>query len=211
MLIALAAVLIATQAGPTRVIDGDTLDVAGARIRLYGIDAPETDQTCDRDGQAWACGAAATEALGAWLQGRTVTCVEIERDRYNRAVATCQADGQDVGAWMVTAGWAIEFRRYSDGRYAALEQQARASAVGIHAATFADPAAWRAGERGSPAPVTVDPACRIKGNIGSSGARIYHVPGSPAYAGTVIDPASGERWFCTEDEARAAGWRAPRG
>lgn len=52
--------------------------------------------------------------------------------------------------------------------------------------------------------------CRIKGNVGSSG-RIYHVPGSSAYEKTRIDESKGERWFCTEQEARAAGWRPPRG
>lgn len=52
--------------------------------------------------------------------------------------------------------------------------------------------------------------CRIKGNIGGSG-KIYHVPGTAAYAKTKIDESKGERWFCTEEEARTAGWRKPRG
>lgn len=49
--------------------------------------------------------------------------------------------------------------------------------------------------------------CQIKANIAADGGRIYHVPGGAFYDATVIDPAAGERWFCTEGEARAAGWR----
>jgi len=48
--------------------------------------------------------------------------------------------------------------------------------------------------------------CLIKGNISSSG-RIYHLPGSDSYDETRVDESKGERWFCTEAEARAAGWR----
>ncbi len=112
---------------------------------------------------------------------------------------------------MVRQGWAVEFRRYSDGRYAELEREARAGRVGLHSGEFTNPTAWRAEQRQPQPQVEPDPACRIKGNIGSGGARIYHTPGAPSYERTVIDPGRGERWFCTEDEARAAGWRAPRG
>ncbi|MCE3285344.1 MAG: nuclease, partial [Steroidobacteraceae bacterium] len=52
--------------------------------------------------------------------------------------------------------------------------------------------------------------CTIKGNLGPGGTKIYHVPGSHSYEATRIDPATGERWFCSEDDARRAGWRAPR-
>jgi hypothetical protein len=60
--------------------------------------------------------------------------------------------------------------------------------------------------------VTEDPsqACRIKGNINMSGERIYHLPGHPYYDETRIDLARGERWFCSEEQARAAGWRKSR-
>ena len=60
-----------------------------------------------------------------------------------------------------------------------------------------------------PVPSAPTTGCRIKGNISQSG-RIYHVPGSPSYDQTKIDESKGERWFCTEAEARAAGWRAPK-
>lgn len=61
-------------------------------------------------------------------------------------------------------------------------------------------------ETGTAAPVQIA-ACLIKGNISSSGERIYHVPGQRYYARTIIDLRRGERWFCTEAEAIAAGWR----
>lgn len=54
-------------------------------------------------------------------------------------------------------------------------------------------------------------ACRIKGNISVDGERIYHVPGQPYYDATRIDPLAGERWFCSEAQARAAGWRKGKG
>lgn len=69
---------------------------------------------------------------------------------------------------------------------------------------------------GSPSPSTVtaiaQPECTIKGNISiSTGHKVYHLPGMEDYESTVIDPTQGERWFCTESEAIAQGWRkAPR-
>lgn len=50
-------------------------------------------------------------------------------------------------------------------------------------------------------------ACNIKGNVNTRGERIYHVPGQEYYEETRIVAAHGERWFCSEAEARAAGWR----
>lgn len=53
-------------------------------------------------------------------------------------------------------------------------------------------------------------ACNIKGNVSTQGERIYHVPGQKYYADTRISASHGERWFCSEEEARAAGWRRSR-
>jgi endonuclease YncB( thermonuclease family) len=210
-----AALILAlvSQAAPVRVVDGDTLGLGGERVRLYGIDAPERGQTCERSGSPWQCGVAATAALAAWLDGKATTCIELDRDRYDRAVSTCSADGQDVGQWMVRQGWAVEYRQYSDGRYARDEREAAARRVGIHAGTFARPSEWRRGSASSEVAASYQQAgdCRIKGNINSEGERIYHAPGMRSYGPTRIDEARGERWFCSEQEARAAGWRAPLG
>jgi endonuclease YncB( thermonuclease family) len=129
-------------AGAAAVVDGDTLQVAGRRIRLDGIDAPEGRQTCERGGFAWQCGADAAAALREALRGRQVACVQNGRDQYSRVLAHCWADGQDVGAWMVGEGLALAYTRYST-RYAGLEAAARRERRGLWAGRFEDPAEWR--------------------------------------------------------------------
>lgn len=101
-LIALALVMFlpvpafADITGQARVIDGDTLEIDGQRIRLHGIDAPENRQLCRRDGEFWWCGEDATSALKAFLGSRPVSCEELGRDRYRRVVAKCAVDGADT-------------------------------------------------------------------------------------------------------------------
>lgn len=200
--------------GPAQVVDGDTLSIQGlsARIRLYGVDTPEGQQTCeDADGKRYLCGSRAAEALSA-LVGRNgrVSCEEEDRDRYGRVVAVCQTNNREINAELVRQGWALEYKQYSDGRYADEEAEARKAKRGLWAGKFVEPWDWRRGERlASEASTGLDRKCGIKGNISSSG-KIYHLPESRNYARTTIDEASGERWFCTEDEAKAAGWREPR-
>jgi endonuclease YncB( thermonuclease family) len=201
--------------GQADVVDGDTLAIRGekARIRLYGVDTPEGQQTCeDASGKRYLCGSRAAEALSA-LIGRNgrVTCQEEDRDRYGRIVAVCQANGREINAELIRQGWALEYKDYSDGRYSDEEAEARKAKRGLWTGKFVEPWDWRRGKRlASEASTGSDRKCAIKGNISSSG-RIYHLPGSRSYANTVITEADGERWFCTEEEARAAGWRAPRG
>ena len=130
--------------GRARVIDGDSLEVAGVRIRLFGIDAPERDQDChDGNGKSYACGHAAQRALIATIAGRSVTCTPVEVDRYNRDVATCLADDLDLGEAMVRGGHALDYPRHSRGRYAAAEREARDARRGMWAGTFERPATWR--------------------------------------------------------------------
>ncbi len=95
--------------GPARVIDGDTIEVQGQRIRLHGIDAPEGRQLCFDDGEPWLCGTAATNALRNKIGDRQVTCEELDRDCYERVVAKCPVDGEDLGEWMVLRGWAKRY------------------------------------------------------------------------------------------------------
>ena len=129
-------------AGKPRVIDGDTLEVAGQRIRLHGIDSPERRQPCYRDGQPWRCGEAATKALAGKIDRRPVTCKERHRDRYGRIVAVCYSGGEDLSAWMVGQGWALAYRRYSLD-YLGQETIARAARRGIWASRFVLPWEWR--------------------------------------------------------------------
>jgi endonuclease YncB( thermonuclease family) len=130
--------------GRAYIIDGDSLEIAGVRIRLHGIDAPERDQDCrDGNGKSYSCGRAALRALAAAVNGRSVTCTPVEVDQYNRDVATCTVDGADLGEIMVRAGHAIDYTRHSRGRYAAADREARAARRGLWAGTFETPATWR--------------------------------------------------------------------
>lgn len=125
--------------GPARVVDGDSLYVGTVEIRLYGIDAVELYQTCERDDRTWNCGMAATQALRDATAGREVTCRPRERDRFGRTVALCRAGGVDLAAAMVRGGFAVAY-----GAYEADEREARDARRGIWASRFDRPVEWRA-------------------------------------------------------------------
>jgi endonuclease YncB( thermonuclease family) len=150
MLVAVPSVGARSQpaiSGRASVIDGDSLEIRGQRIRLHGIDAVEARQQCrDRKGRLWPCGRRAAFALEDAIGGRTVHCRERDRDDYGRIVARCTAGTTDLSAEMVSRGYAIVLRRY--GReYVPLENRARAARVGIWDGTFERPSAWRASHR----------------------------------------------------------------
>ncbi len=132
--------------GQPRVIDGDTIEVAGQRIRLHGIDAPESRQLCRRDAERWRCGTDATSALKAFLGSRPVSCEELDRDRYRRIVAKCAVGEADIGEWMVSQGWAVAYYFYSY-EYSRTEQRARSARRGIWAGDFEKPWEWRKQQR----------------------------------------------------------------
>lgn len=98
-----------TIMGRASVIDGDTIEIHGQRIRFWGIDAPEGRQRCTRDGNPWRCGTEAANALDRHLSARTVTCIERDRDRYRRIVAVCEVAGDNIGAWLVRQGWVLDY------------------------------------------------------------------------------------------------------
>ncbi len=135
--------------GRARIIDGDTLELAGTRIRLEGIDAPERSQQCqDALEQPYDCGATAVRALVELTRGQTVTCEPHGKDKYGRTLGICRlASGLDVNAELVRQGRAVAFRRYSD-RYIGEEDAARASKTGLWAGTFEHPGCYRAHRRG---------------------------------------------------------------
>jgi endonuclease YncB( thermonuclease family) len=224
-LIALAAFATSSPAtaapfwGIGKAIDGDSLTVGDKEVRLHGIDAPEFNQTCKKGGQDWACGSEAYDRLSRLVTGNEVRCTEIGKDQYGRTLGRCTVGGVDVNRTMVTTGFAVAFRRYSM-EYISAEESAKAGKRGIWAGTFEMPSDVRHAEEApvaSPVPkqgkggmpkvqsLHSSGSCRIKGNHSRRGDWIYHLPGMPYYNATVP-----ERMFCTEEEARAAGFRKSR-
>jgi len=194
-----------TISGRAVVIDGDTIDIDGRRIRLEGIDAPETAQTCPRQWVGWwSCGSAATKALARMTDGRRMDCDNRGHDKYGRILGVCAVDGRDINAEMVRAGYAWAFVKYST-IYVEAEAEARALKIGIWQGD-AEPAwsyrehKWQSAETSAPN------GCAIKGNVTEHG-HIYHMPWSPWYGKVKVEAGKGERWFCSEAEAREAGWR----
>jgi endonuclease YncB( thermonuclease family) len=195
--------------GLASVIDGDTIKIAGTRIRLHGIDAPEAAQACNAlGGGTWACGREATRALSHMLSGRSVECEGHARDRYGRVLARCSVEGVDVQAEMVRRGLAWAFVRYWTD-YVLEEAETRAARRGIWQAetqTAWDYRATRWAQYDAAAPA----GCAIRGNITRDGARIYHLPWGRDHTRVKMDLTRGKRWFCSEAEAEEAGWRRAR-
>ena len=131
-----------------RIVDADTLEVAGQKVRLQGIDAPESGQSCrPAGGPRYSCGEQATEALRTRIGPDAVTCTIEGRDRYMRALGICYAtDGTDLNGWLVRQGHALAYRRYST-TYVPEEDQAKAAQAGLWAGEFIKPWDWRRGVR----------------------------------------------------------------
>ena len=188
------------------IADGDTLTLLNStnqqiKVRLAEIDTPEMGQPY---------GNRAKQALSGMVFGKEVSVVVQGMDRYGRTVGRVYVDELDVNAEMVRIGAAWVYRQYlKDQSLLKLEGDAREAKVGIWGLLETQqipPWEWRrsGGTEGAPE------GCLIKGNISKKGDRIYHVPGSRSYGPTRINESKGERWFCSEEEARQAGWREPR-
>lgn len=191
--------------GRAQVIDGDTIAIGDVRIRLEGIDAPEASQQCNSQNIGkWSCGARATRELSALIGEREVECVSTGLDGYGRVLAICRVGRTELNAEMVRRGLAWAFVRYSR-RLVEVEAEARKQRLGLWESENEPAWAYRA-RRWATAETAAPRGCAIKGNISSSG-RIYHVPWGPHYESVRIDTSRGERWFCSEEEAIAAGWR----
>lgn len=194
--------------GSVRVIDGDTIDVGGTRVRIHGIDAPETAQTCKTEqGQSWACGKWVTAQVTTLFGGRQARCEAITKDRYDRIVARCFVQGQDIGHVIVSEGLAFAYRKYATD-YVLAEKAAAVRDIGLHASRVQNPSQFR--QTRAIGRIPPDRNCKIKGNISGAGGHIFHKPGQRYYERTGIRPEKGERWFCSVTEARDAGWRAAK-
>ena len=143
--------------GKARVIDGDTLEVADQRIRLHGIDAPESEQFCNYDdGRLWPCGERATTVMkDEIIAGRAVECETRTRDRYGRWIAVCDVDGTDINEALVERGLALAYCYYSDD-YGAVEKEAAKKGRGMWRGSFDEPRLWRRNMR---LKESVEPGC----------------------------------------------------
>ena len=200
--------------------DGDSLMVGTTEVRLFGVDAPEYDQRCKRNGTDWSCGAEAADKLSQLVTGKSVRCSPINTDQHGRTLARCTVGTLDINRAIVASGFAVAYRHYSSD-YISAEEAAKVNKRGIWAGTFEMPSDYRhEGVASAPVrepvarptrtrapqivraqPLEAKYGCSIKGNQGSNGW-IYHVPGMPYYSRT-----RAEQMFCSEAAARAAGYR----
>lgn len=188
------------------IADGDTFtllleDNSQVKIRLAEIDAPERGQPY---------GNRSRQAVSELVSGKFVRVEVQTTDRYGRTVGRPYVGDLDVCEEMVRIGAAWVYRQYvRDQSLFAVEHEAREAGRGLWGISESrnlPPWEWRRSGGQDSAPE----GCNIKGNVNSRGDRIYHLPGTSSYGATRINTEKGERWFCSEEEARAAGWRAPR-
>lgn len=236
-LIALFALLLPAIAdaaditGVARIREADQVQIGNSRIRLGGIDAPQLDQLClNTKGERWSCGAAARDELIKHVGNRSWSCTRRQvADRRGRIVARCAVDGEDIQKWLVRNGWALAYARISRD-YEADEKAAREARAGMWQGAFIAPWDWRVRNKktailgavkppeqaraillaSASGPVAPSPDCTIKGNVNRSGVCIYHTPSSRWYAKIQMKISKGTRWFCSVEEAEAAGCRETR-
>src|SRR5262245_28569771 len=222
-LVLILSVLLALA--PARADDADTLTVDGIAYRLDGVDAPEIDQYCIDHAGPYPCGAFALEALQELIGDRPVVCRDLGPDPEfpRRRIGNCTADGIDLQHWLVRQGWAVNVDPL--GRFADDEREARERPISIWRGCFVAPHDFRKGRKatatllGASCPPDAranlftdytfkPPGCEIKGKYafraGLTGHRgVYHVPGCGSYRRTT----NPHRWFCSERDAIAAGFR----
>ncbi len=205
-----------------QVVDGDTFKVQlnGKResVRIIGIDTPET---VDPRKTVQCFGKEASAKLKKLLLRKTVTLERNpaeDRDKYNRLLRYVNLNKKDIGAQMIQDGYAFSYKQFPHPRldaYNELETKAREESKGLWSAkceyagvtTKSSSSVRSTSSSSSSAQSSITSSCTIKGNISSDKERIFHVPGCASYSKTVIDTSAGEKWFCSEAEAEAAGWR----
>jgi endonuclease YncB( thermonuclease family) len=224
--LACSLVQAADLSGIPRIVDGDSLAIGSTKIRLQGIDAPETDQVClDAKGDQWTCGIDVRDHLAAHIAGREINCTSSGVDAYRRTLAICYFAREDLNGWLVQQGWALAYVQYSSA-YRQVEEDARANQRGLWQGAFIAPWDWHhrndktiilgafsvpidaqamllgpSATKGAPSP-----ECTIKGNVSRKGERTYHMENQRFYARIRMDKGGGRRWFCTPEEAEAAGF-----
>ena len=146
MLLLISSSALADITGTAYVIDGDTIDIDGVRIRLNGIDTPEVEQTCRTNGLIWHCGVEATKMMRHLTKGKIVTCIGNTKDQYGRLIANCFVGDMNLNVTMVEVGLALAYLYYSL-EYIAEEDLARKAKQGLWSGEFVTPWDWRKGKR----------------------------------------------------------------
>ena len=160
-------------------------------------------------GENYSCGEKATQELIQLINStetKSVECKYNGSDKYGRFIGNCWVDDILINSWLVENGWALAYRKYSK-EFIEEEEYAKNNKLGIWKGEFIEPWKWRQGARLSSQEISIPEGCPIKGNISSSGEKIYHVPGGQYYSRTKINETKGEKWFCSEKEALSLGWR----
>ncbi|MBI4029260.1 MAG: thermonuclease family protein [Candidatus Blackburnbacteria bacterium] len=204
-----------TLVNVTRVIDGDTIDVTpdgeiperSQRVRYIGIDTPETVKP---NTPTQCFGKEASAKNKELILGKKVKLEKdvSETDKYGRLLRYVWVGDIFVNDYLVRNGYAQASTYPPDVRYqnqfAAAQKEAQENQKGLWA-----PNACTTPTPSASVQSALDPreSCNIKGNVSSSGEKIYHMPWQQYYDKTQIDENAGERWFCTEEEAISSGWR----
>ncbi|MFN3745782.1 MAG: thermonuclease family protein [Hyphomicrobiaceae bacterium] len=197
-------------AGRAWAIGGDTIRIGQQSIRLDGIEAPDRDQTCLRaDNRRWRCGEAAQIALSRLVAGRQVHCEPAGKGEAGIVRASCSVAGTDLAGALVEGGHVLAESGLM-ARYRSAQTKAQQAKAGIWSGPGAPERAseWRA-RLWNEARAQAPQGCPIKGKVaGRRGdvVKTYHLPWSPAYVRLRVVSARGERWFCSEAEAQAAGF-----
>lgn len=188
--------------GRATAVSGDRLRVAGKLVLLDGIEAPEASQLCERKSGRWRCGVAAKDALSSLVRGRRVVCDVLGEDA-DETRARCHARDADIAETLVRNGHVFATGGFLS-RYGGVEGEAQDAQRGLWAGAVERPQDYR-DKRWEEAKKAAPDGCPIKGRV-RAGARTYVLPWSTAYASIRLSTARGERWFCSESEAQAAGW-----
>ncbi len=190
--------------GRATAVTGDLVRVNGTLLRLAGVEAPEADQPCFKpNGRRWSCSASARSALERLLRGTTVRCVPNGHDQAGRQLATCKARGADIGAELVRRGDVFAASGLF-ARYGGDEEEAKAAGTGVWQGDVVRPQEWR-DQTWEEAKRNAPDGCPIKG-IARASSSTYVMPWTRGYANKTPRPDRGDRWFCSESEARDAGF-----
>ena len=193
-----------TVEGRAVALSGDLLRIGPSVVKLAGIEVPEREQRCLRPGnRRWRCADAAQDALARLTRGRAIKCDIKGTDAAGRASGVCFDGATDIGAALVKGGHAFAERGFL-ARYGRQEAQAQAAKIGLWSGEAERPESFRA-RTWEEAKRSAPDGCPIKGQV-ARGEKVYVLPWSPEYGRVRVSKARGGRWFCSEQEAIAAGW-----